>query len=141
MRFCVCQSFESGGSGSGVVTSRIAPPRMPRSSADTSARWSSTPPRARLISPAPGRSAANCFSPIKFCVSGVRGMLRMTKSASSNAASRSSGVYIAWTYRDGRPVLRTPRTRRPMDFATCAEASPIFPTPTTVTVFPLIGVL
>ena len=99
-----------------------------------------TPARPILMMPADGLMRSRSFRPMRPRVAPVSGKVTTMKSAWGRTRARSSVLYISSTCRRGRPLRRTPKTRRPKPFAWRAMAAPILPTQTTTSVLCLIGV-
>ena len=122
-RLGASRSGWSGGSGSGSVTSRPAPPRRPSCRAAASASWSTIGPRAVLTRIAVGFMRASASASMRCPVSGVSGVCTETKSARSSAAWRSSP----------RSTISTSISKPAARWAT---ARPMRPAPTTARVAP-----
>jgi hypothetical protein len=132
--------FQSGcpaGSGSGSVTSRPAAATWPRSSAETSASVSTTPPRETLTRIVPRFIIPNSFGPIIPLESGVSGTALATTSARGRRRWKSSGPPSSSTKSGFSSTLGSvARTRMPKPKARRAIPLPIPPRPMTSMVFP-----
>ena len=138
--FSMSQRGESSGSGSVSVTSRIAPPKCPRSSANTKSSFRTKLPRPTFTKSAPCFIARSRGLVIRPTVSGVDGRQFTTISAFGSSSSRNSIVYVS-AKPAGRPaffVRCTPVTLAPKACMRRATFPPRSPMPRTSARFPQI---
>ena len=138
--FSMSQRGESSGSGSVSVTSRIAPPKCPRSSANTKSSFRTKLPRPTFTKSAPCFIARSRGLVIRPTVSGVDGRQLTTISAFGSSSSRDSIVYAS-----SKPagtsafsVRRTPVAFAPKACMRRATFPPRSPMPRTSARFPQI---